>query len=122
MDSNSTKQFQAFINDPDKSIPDSIINLDRKLRALLHNVDHKLHTCYLYTGDDREEYINKLSMLAKELGKAISGIVHVVNTVSPLDAQARQAFFQSEEMQDFNALALQQLEQMEHMNLELLAD
>lgn len=121
MDSNSTKQFQAFINDPDKSIPESIINLDRKLRGLLLNVDQKLHTCYLYTGNDREEYINKLSLLAKELDKAISGIEHVVNTVSPLDAQTRKAFFQSEEMQEFNALALQQMEKMEHMNLELLA-
>lgn len=96
---------------------ENIINLDRKLRGLRAEVSIQIQNFSFYEGEDKDLYMNQLSLLAQELDDAIKGIETLVSVVAPESEEYKQAFYQSEEMQQFNEMIIKNLKKMEHMHL-----
>lgn len=115
-----TENYPQSGNDSDRKVPENVSMLEQKLKNILSEIDNKLRNSFDYNGDDKEHYVNQLSLLAKELVQAIKGLEHFAERVSPLESQDLDELYHSAEMNEFNNLVNDRLKKLEQVNLDIL--
>lgn len=99
----------------DADVPESLIELDGKLKKLLHVVDAKLKDPLAYKGNDLRNYIKTLTDLEHEIEEVLSGVFALVDMLSDEDLDSKKSFYQSEELNEFNKLIAGNMEKFEKM-------
>lgn len=112
MDMHTEKQSYSLIDSMDLGLRDNILRLDRKLKGLRAEIAAKLESPFLAEEEIRDEYVQKLSVVADEVDAAIFGIETLVNLVSSQDQEMTNAFMQSEEMRKFSEMISTNLEKI----------
>ena len=116
MDSDIQTQ-SLFTSDFDTNTPENIVQLDQRLKGLRAEIEIQLHNFAFYEGEDKDQYIEKFSRLAKEIDEAISGIETIVNAVRPQSDEFKREFFQSEEIQELDSKLGEHLEKFENIKI-----
>ncbi|HAT1660717.1 TPA: hypothetical protein RG395_001550 [Legionella pneumophila] len=102
MNNASDNQAPEELTHFDENTPQSIIQLDKKLREMKSEVEMKLNDPSSYTGDDKEVYFQKLSKLSEEINEAIKSLEALVKMVDIQDEEFKKDFYESDVMKEFN--------------------
>lgn len=115
MNKSNDNQLQEGLTNFDEDTPDSIIQLDRKLRDMRSEVEMKLNDPSLYNGDNKEVYFQKLNKLSEEINEAIISLEALVQMVDTQDEEFKKEFYQSDLMKDFNESVVKSFEKLPDM-------
>lgn len=93
MDKENCNQSSNFVNKEDENIKVKILNLDKKLKDMLAEIDAKLDHSAL------DANAKKLTLLREEIELAIEGLNSLVNLLYTQDADHKSLLKQTEELQ-----------------------
>ncbi|HAT6977527.1 TPA: hypothetical protein JAN54_04485 [Legionella pneumophila] len=102
MNNTSDNQSPEELTHFDENTPQSIIQLDRKLREMKSEVEMKLQDSSSYNRDDKEVYFQKLSKLSEEINEAIKSLNALFKMVDTQDEEFKKDFYESDVMKEFN--------------------
>lgn len=118
MDSNEQNQPQMSMKNLDNDTRENILKLDQKLRGLRAEIEAKLERPSLYSGDNPQEFLDKLVIVSKEINDAINGIDTLVNLINSNSDTESMSFHTEEEIRDFSEMIATNLEKITEIKKE----